>query len=178
MKSPKSIITAKELDELIKDWGVSSPDRIDKFFPVRFWALTAIVAIFAYRLLFDTENTARFLSSDPLEVKRLMSFLYFRGWFILVMTGIYLYSYLKSRYYGITSFAVLLLVIVNFAFDLVSVYHDLLDKPPRQLTLLIMIRLIAMFCLYLNLTHYQNLPAPRDRLNMLLPFRPSSSGRG
>jgi hypothetical protein len=177
MKSPQSTITAKELDELIKDWGVSSPERVDKFFPVRFWLLALLIAIFTYRLLLNIENTAHFLSSDPLEINRLMGFLYFRGWFVLVLSTLYVYSYLKSWYYGIISFAVMLIVVVNFSFDLFSIYHDLFDKPPKQLTFLIMARLLAMFCIYLNLTHYKNLPSPRDRLNIVLPFRPHRMGK-
>jgi hypothetical protein len=169
--SLKSTISAAELDELIKNWGISSPERIDRFFPVRFWLLVVIVGVFLYRLLFDTDRTAHFLSTDPQEIQRLMSFLYFRGWFILVMSIIYAYSYLKSRYFGIISFAIIIIVMVNFSFDLFGIYHDLFDKPPRQLTLLILIRFVAMYCIYCNLSNYQNLPPSSDRLNIFLPFK-------
>lgn len=85
MKQDKPIVSAAELDALIQDWGSMPNQTVDRFFPLRFWFVTLITVFYCVYLLFWTDTVAQRMTSDPAEVVRMGRFLYFRGWFLLVV---------------------------------------------------------------------------------------------
>jgi integral membrane sensor domain MASE1 len=104
-------------------------------------------------------------------VIRLERFLYFRGWFLLVVLGIGIYSYLRGWYTAIVFSAFLLLGLVNLLFDLFTVYPEKLANPTPTFTVLMALRLLAVWCVYLTVRNASRLPDVKDRANILLPFR-------
>ena len=94
------LVSAEELDALIKGWG---PVRhsVDRFFPVRFWVLITIAAIYTYLTLFDANQMAARVAHDPAETNRIANYLYFRGWFLLGAAAVLIYAYVKNWYLGI-----------------------------------------------------------------------------
>ena len=167
----KPLVSAAELEALIQDWGTVPNQSVDRFFPVRFWFLLAIAASYAFWLLFAPDAVARSLSSEPVEIARLSKFLYFRAWFLIFMLSLGLYAYLKNRYLGIIFSVILLIGRVNFVFDLFNVYAERLAQPTPRLTLLMLLRIVALWFVYLSVKNVSRLPPLKDRFNILLPFK-------
>ena len=167
----KPLVTAAELEALIQDWGAVPHPGVDRFFPLRFWFLFGIAALYIGWLLFAPEFLASTLSKDPVEVARLSNFLYFRGWFLVVMITLGVYAYYKNWYLGLIFSAMLLVGSVNFVFDLFNVYAERLSQPTPRLTLMLLLRLTALWFLYLSVKNISRLPQGLDRFNLLLPLR-------
>lgn len=167
----KPLVSAAELEALIQDWGALAHPKVDRFFPLRFWFLLAIAALYAGWLLFAPDFLPRTLSKDPTEIARLGNFLYFRGWFLVLMITLGVYAYYKNWYLGLIFSAMLLVGSVNFVFDLFNVYAERLSQPTPRLTLMMLLRLTALWFLYLSVKNISRLPAGLDRFNLLLPFR-------
>lgn len=167
----KPLVTAAELEALIQDWGAQPHPSVDRFFPLRFWYLCGIALLYAGWLLFASDVLAQTLSKDPTEIARLSNFLYFRGWFLAVMVVLGVYAYYKNWYLGLIFSAMLLVGSVNFVFDLFNVYAERLSQPTPRLTLMMILRLTALWFMYLSVKNISRLPPGLDRFNLLLPFK-------
>lgn len=130
-----------------------------------------MASVYAALLMFTPEDLAHSLSKDPSEIARLSNFLYFRGWFLTVLLVLGVYAYYKNWYLGLIFSAMLLVGSVNFVFDLFNVYAERLSQPTPRLTLLLLLRLTALWFLYLSIRNISRLPAGLDRFNLLLPFK-------
>lgn len=167
------LVSAAELEALIANLGAGADDSVDKWTPWRFWYLVAVVTLYAAGLLMWPHLLANNLSVDPLEVGRLEHFLYFRGWFLAVVLGVGIYAYLRGRYTAIVFSAFLVLGVGNLVFDLFTVYPEKLADPTPSFTLLLALRLVALWCVYITVRNASRLPEVKDRANLLLPFRSS-----
>ena len=174
-KDEKPLVSIAELDALIGGWGSTAGQSVDKFYPLRFWYLLAIACGYAASLLFAPEFMAKTLSKEPVEIIRLSKFLYFRGWFLVVMIALGVYAYYKNWYLGIVFSIMLLLGGVNFVFDLFNVYAERLAQPTPRFTLMLLLRVAALWCVYMSIKNVSRIPAFEDRFNLLLPFKRTSS---
>ncbi len=165
------LVSAAELEALIANLGADSEAPTDAWTPLRFLYLGTLVAGYAVALLLVPHLLAQSLSADPLEVVRLERFLYFRGWFLLIVFGIGLYSYLRGWYTAIVFSAFLVLGLVNLLFDLFTVYPEKLANPTPSFTLLMALRLLALWSVYLTVRNASRLPDVQDRANIFLPFK-------
>ena len=166
------LVSAAELEALIANLGADSDASTDTWTPLRFWYLGLLVAGYVVALLLAPHLLAQNLSTDPQEVIRLARFLYFRGWFLFVVFGMGAYSYLRGWYTAIVFSSFLLLGLVNLLFDLFTVYPEKLANPTPSFTVLMVLRLLAVWCVYLTVRNASRLPDVKDRANILLPFRP------
>jgi phosphoglycerol transferase MdoB-like AlkP superfamily enzyme len=170
-KDNKPLVSADELEALIQDWGANPHLSIDRFFPVRFWLLFTLVLSVSTWLLFKANALALTLTTDPEYIQRLSNFLYFRGWFMLTILVIGCYSYFRDWYVGIVFSALLLMGGVNLVFDLFTIYPERLEKPTPMFTVLLLVRISALWMLYVTVKNSSRLPPLRDRVNILLPFK-------
>lgn len=168
------LVSAEELDALIKGWG-SAVVSTDKYFPVRFWIITAVVLFYLYITLFASETIATKMSSDPVELARLKTYLYFRGWFLLGTFCIATYAYAKGKYAGLMFGVIFLLGISNLVSDVFNVYWEKLTQPSTALTLVLMARVFVLWLVYICMRNASRLPEPGDRFNILLPLRRNPS---
>jgi hypothetical protein len=164
------LVSAEELDALIKGWG---PVRhsVDRFFPVRFWVLITMAAIYTYLTLFDADRMASRVASDPVEITRIANYLYFRGWFLLGAAAILIYAYAKNWYLGILSLCTFIIGVANLLSDIFNIYWDALASPTPAFTVMLLVRVTALWLVFINLRHASSLPDGMDRFNILLPFR-------
>ena len=171
MKETKPLVTASELEALIQDWGAVPHQPVDKFFPLRFWYLFVIASAYCVWLLFWTDAAVQRMTTDPTEMVRMSRFLYFRGWFLLTVLLIGTYSYFKNWYPAIVFSALFLLSCVNFIFDLFNVYAEVIAHPTPRTTLMLILRLLGLWFVYLTVKNSSRLPEVRDRMNLMLLFR-------
>jgi len=171
------LVSAAELEALIANLGADSEASTDVWTPLRFWYLAILVAVYVVALLSVPHLLAKNLSTDPLEVVRLERFLYFRGWFLLMVLSIGVYAYLRAWYTAIVFSSFLVLGVVNLLFDLFTVYPEKLANPNPLFTLLMVLRLLALWCIFLAVRNVSRLPDVKDRANLLLPFRSTDDTR-
>jgi len=158
---------------LIRDWGAQPGTSVDRFFPFRFWYLLLITAGYGLWLLFSADTIALALSSHPTDISRLTKFLYFRGWFLLVVIVLGLYAYLRNWYTAIVFSALFLLGCVNLVFDMFNVYAEVIARPTPRVTIMLMLRLTALWFIYLSVKNVSRMPDVKDRMNVLLMFKRS-----
>lgn len=171
MKENKPLVTASELEALIQDWGAVPNQSVDKFFPLRFWYLTLLTVSYCIWLLFWTDSAVQRMTSEPAEMVRMGRFLYFRGWFLLIVLLLGLYAYFKNWYPAIVFSAIFLMGCVNFVFDLFNVYAEVIAHPTPRLTVMLIVRLTGLWFVYLTVKNASRLPDVKDRMNLLLPFK-------
>lgn len=171
MDDKKPLVSAAELEALIQDWGATAHAKVDRFFPVRFWYVFSVVLAASLWLLFRSTEIAHGLTTDADNALRLQRFLYFRGWFLLVVLGIGFYSYVRNWYPAIVFSAFLLIGLTNLVFDIFTVYPERLAQPKPFFTLFLLVRLSLMWVIYMSVKNASRMPALKDRLNPLLPFR-------
>lgn len=174
-KNNTPLVSAAELDALIAGWGTPSNRAVDVYFPLRAWFLILVCLTFAIGLMLKSPQMSIFLTSDPELAKRLMPFLYFRGWFVVGALIVGLYAYLKNGYPSLM-FGILTVVgCVNLVSDMFIIYPERLADPTASFTFLLMFRLLGLVCLFLCAKNSGRMPDPADRLNLLLPLKNSRS---
>lgn len=170
-KSTKTRVSAEELEALIKDWGVTPGQSIDKFFPFRCWYLFIISFIYGCWLLFATDSAVHRMTTESLDGLRMWRFLYFRGWYIAGIMAVGFYSYVKNWYPAIFFSAFLVAAGVNLVFDMFNVYAEVLSRPTPQFTLMLIARFIALWFLFLNAKNSGRIPEVGHRLNPFILFK-------
>lgn len=171
MAEKTSLLSAAELEALIQSWGARPGRSVDKFLPLVFWYLLVLVAGHAALLLFDPDALARRLTSQPDEFVRISSFLYFRGWWLCGILFLGAVSYLRSWYPAIVFGSLFVAGCMNLLMDVFAIYWEALANPTKTMTVLILLRLIGLWCVFQTVRNARHLPEPRDRANILLPFR-------
>jgi hypothetical protein len=172
MKDNKPLLSMQELDALIAAWGdSSSPNSVDKFFPLRMIILLAVCIFAAIALLFFTDAIAARLTDSVEQINKYRAYIYFRGWFTLIITIIGASAYLTGRYAGITFGAIFVIATMNFISDLFTVYPEKLQNITPDFTLILLGRLIAIWFMFLAVKNVKRMPKHSQRLDFLLPFR-------
>jgi hypothetical protein len=101
-------------------------------------------------LLTPVEIASR-LAVEPVEITRLAKYIYFRGWFVTVVTVIATYAYLSNWYFSIIIFSMFLIASMNFIFDFFTVYYGQIGTPTDLLTAILMLRLFVLLLLFVNI---------------------------
>jgi len=173
-KNNTPLISAAELEALMAGWSAKTNREVDVYFPMRIWFLILICLTFATGLLLNSPHMSIFLTTDPDMAKRLIPFLYFRGWFVVVVLSIGLYCYLKNWYPALMFGAMTLIGCINLVSDMFIIYPERLANPTASFTFLLMFRLVGLVSLFLCAKNSGRMPDRPDRLNLLLPFKDSA----
>jgi hypothetical protein len=171
MKENNQLVTLQDLNDLIGALGKKAHHQIDNFYPLRFWYIVIIAFFYAFNLLLTPGEVASRLAIEPVEIARLTKYIYFRGWFIIIITAIAAYAYLRDRYFNIIIFCMFLIGSMNFIFDFFTVYYGQIGTPTNLLTAIIMLRLSVILVVFVSIKNLSRIPEKKDRLNLLLPFR-------
>jgi hypothetical protein len=168
LKSRAPLVSAAELDALLRGRHGDRTRTVDVFLPLRLWILLIFVSIAAVRLLFFTEDVAALFAKNHDAAADLAPYLYFRGWYLVVVTLIGVWSYTRSWYTGLVFGGLLLSSSVNFLFDAFSVYSFILTHPTPGSTAMLLIRVLLVILGVQCFRASGRLPEPKDRWNPLL----------
>jgi hypothetical protein len=164
MKKETPLVSPAELEALIHGWGSGvNPQNEDKFFALRFWFVAVVSVFYIFSLLSFPGAIAKTLSSHQVEIDRITHFLYFRGWFLAVVTSFVIYCYIRNWYLGIVLSAVVLLACVNFVFDLFTIYGENLIDPGPRLTAVLILRIVCIVMLSISIKNLSRLPVGKNR---------------
>lgn len=167
-----SLLSAEEFEALIQGWGIQPNQQpIDKFFGLRLAFVFFFMAAISLWLLFDTEHVATILTHDTQNIESLQNYLYFRGWFVLGILGLGVYSYTRGWYTGIVFSLFLVTGTMNFISDLFTVYPERLANPTPFFTVTILARLTVLWILFISIKNISRMPERQDRWNIFLPFQ-------
>jgi len=136
---------------------------VDVWFKYRMIFLLVVVVAFTGKLLFfPALAAANFdLSGSHLTLDR---YFQFRAGFITVITGVYLYSYLKDWQFERVSLLVLGVAVTALMLDYFNAYVYLSQTPTQWVTGLIALRFLVIFCLLMNAMSARHAPPMPRRL--------------
>lgn len=135
----------------------------DVWFKYRMIFLLAVVVAYTSKLLFMPALAA---SNFELSASHLSlgSYFQFRASFVITVTGIYLYSYLKDWRFEQVSLLVLGVSVTALIFDYFNAYAYLSQTPTQWMTGLIALRFLVIFCLLMNAMSARHAPPMPRRL--------------
>lgn len=171
MNKSKPLVSADELEALIRDWGNSSTKDIDNFYPIRILLITLMGLSHAVAMLFFPGELAKNLSANPLEIERIINYIYFRGWFLFLAVSFGLYFYFKNYYFGVALCVLLLTGFINLLSDLFNIYGEKLAEPTPMFTLIISIRFFCYFLVFLCIRNISRIPPVSDRWRISLAWK-------
>jgi hypothetical protein len=171
MKEYKPLISADELEALLSGKGTERASSVDVYFPLRMYFLVFVIGSWIIRLLFFTDGVAAQLTQSAEAAAKLVPFLYFRGWFLAVILCVGIYSYHNNWYPGLVGGGFLLSSSINFLFDGFTVYAQVLGNPSIKVTLLLLLRFVAMYVLFLQFRNAGRVPPKHERWNLLLAWK-------
>ena len=113
MTTDRRLSKATELEALISGLGASEDARTDTFYTWRLAYNFVVMLSAAIWLLFDSAEIAQKLTADPESLRRLQGFLYFRGWFLVMVLVVGCYAYFRHWYPAIVFSCAFLIGTVN-----------------------------------------------------------------
>lgn len=174
MKNSKSIVSADELEALLSGTGTERAQKVDVYFPLRMYFLVFVIGSWIIRLLFFTDGIAIQLTQSTESAVKLIPFLYFRGWFLVVILFIGIYSYHNNWYPALVGGGLFLSASVNFLFDTFTLYAEVLGISSVKVTLFLLLRFFAMYVVFLQFRNAGRLPLKQERWNLRLAWKKST----
>jgi hypothetical protein len=171
MNKSNPLVSADELEALIQDWGSSNTKGVDNFYPLRVLLITFLGLSHAVAMLFFPDELAKNLSANPLEIERIIKYIYFRGWFLFLAVSFGLYFYFKNYYFGVALCALLLTGFINLLSDLFNIYGEKLANPTPMFTLIISIRFFCYYLVFLCIRNISRIPSASDRWRISLAWK-------
>ena len=171
MKENNPLVSAAELEALLSGVGTDRATKVDVYFPMRMYFLVFVIGSWIIRLLFFTDGIAAQLTHSAETAAKLIPYLYFRGWFLVVVLFLGIYSYHNNWYPALVGGGFLLSSTVNFLFDSFSVYAEALSNPSGKVTLFLLLRFFAMYLVFLHFRNAGRLPPKHERWNLLLAWK-------
>jgi hypothetical protein len=150
---------------------VAIPDRlaqreavgVDTWFKYRMVFLLAVAMTYAAKLLFfPALVTANFdLGTSALSLNQ---YLQYRAGFVILISAVYVYSYLKDWHFEQVSLVVLTVSVTALMLDYFNAYVHLSQTPAQWIAGLITLRFLAIFCLLMNAMSARHAPPMPRRL--------------
>ena len=147
--------------------------KTDSCFDSRNLFLLLVAGFFAIKLLLFPESITRHFSDSI--APEMTHYLVRRGWYMLLFTLIYSYSYYRDWCFETVAFVIFELAICNMVGDFVNIYSKFTyDSLPADLIVFGVIRFTATVCLFLNTFNSHRAPLPPRRFWRSLKSHPAS----
>ncbi len=136
---------------------------IDTWFKYRMAYLLAAVVTFTLKLLYYPGiATGQFdagASAGTLEI-----YFKYRASFVILISGLYMYSYLKDWYFEKVSLYILGVSVIALLLDYFNAYVYLGQTSSHWIVALIALRFLTIFCLLMNAMNARHAPPMPRRL--------------
>ena len=135
----------------------------DAWFKYRMIFLLAVTVMYTAKLFFfSTLAAANFdISTSDVELKK---YFQYRAVFVIVVSAVYLYSYLKDWQFERVSLVFLGVGVTALVMDYFNTYAYLSQTPAPWIAGLIALRFLAIFCLLMNAMSARHAPPMPRRL--------------
>jgi len=121
--------------------------------------LLALVSVQTIRLMFFRHVAVTQFQTEDLDVQALHRYMEMRGLFIMVISGIYLFSYLKDWYFEKVALLYVGIAITALMMDYLNAYIYFTQQPVHLTLSLTALRLAAIYCLVMNAWYAKQAPA-------------------
>ena len=144
--------------------GVSPADaNVDTWFKYRMMYLLTVAVMFVLRWLFYPELAVLQFGGGDSD-KAIEIYFQYRASFIILMVGIYAYSYMQDWHFERVSMAVLGLSVTALFLDYFNAYVYLGETPKQWIVALTVLRFLVVFCLLMNAVNARHAPKMPRRL--------------
>lgn len=161
-KPNRALVTAQELEALLGGSDLPSK-KIDRYFPHRMLFLVVLASAYIACLIFIPEKLAQNFTSNPILIHKLTSYFYVRGFMLLFVMLVGVYSYTKAWYTALIFYSLALISSSNFFLDIFDIYIDKFSNPTIGFTLVFLLRLAGWAFIITNVLKCKELPAIQDR---------------
>lgn len=157
-----ALVTDEELAALQgTDSNASSTG--DLGFKYRMFFLLTVVVIQTVRLLFYPHLAVTNFQAGVIDEAALYRYMTIRAFFVIGISAIYLFSYLKDWYFEKISLLYVGIAITALAMDYFNAYIYFNAQPAQTTAGLIALRFVAIYCLFMNALRAREAPAmPRS----------------
>jgi hypothetical protein len=152
------LITNEELNALMAS-DSDEPLSHSLGFKFRNLFLLALVSVQTIRLMFFRHVVVTQFQTEDLDVQTLHRYMEMRGLFILAISGVYLFSYLKNWYFEKVALMYVGIAITALMMDYLNAYIYFSQQPVHLTLSLTALRLAAIYCLVMNAWHAKQAPA-------------------
>ena len=152
------LVTDEELSALMAaDSGEPLSNGVG--FKFRNLFLLALVSVQTVRLMFFRHVVVTQFQTEALDAQTLHRYMEMRGLFIMVISGIYLFSYLKNWYFEKVALLYVGIAITALLMDYLNAYIYFNPQPVHLTVGLAAARLAAIYCLVMNAWYAKQAPA-------------------
>lgn len=163
-KKSSPLLTEEELQALSRRETLLPLAQADPGFRYRIWFLLAVVMSYAVKLLLFPDIAASNYDIVRRSEAELALYFHQRGWFLMLGTAVYLYAYLRDWHFEKVAIGFFSAALVALVLDYFNVYQFMKDTPTQAMTALIGLRLLAIYCLFLNAVRAKRAPPMPRRL--------------
>ncbi|CAN1572262.1 hypothetical protein MCEMAEM4_03355 [Burkholderiaceae bacterium] len=132
--------------------------RGDQGFKYRLFFLLTVVVVQTIRLLFYPHVAVTQFQADAMDEASLHHYMTIRAFFVMAISAIYLFSYLKDWYFEKVSILYVGIAITALVMDYFNAYIYLSDQPAPTTAALIAVRFLAIYCLVMNALRAREAP--------------------
>ena len=137
--------------------------NVDTWFKYRMVYLLMAVMAFILKLLYYPGTTTGQFDAGA-NTKTLEIYFQYRASFVILISSIYLYSYLKDWHFERVSLAILGISVTALILDYFNAFVYLSQTPSQWVTGLIGLRFLAILCLLMNAMNARHAPPMPRRL--------------
>jgi hypothetical protein len=163
LKKNTPLLSQNELDSL-SAWRAPQAAQADRWFKYRMVFLLAVVMGYAAKLLLFPDIAAGNYDIAARGEGEMARYFHQRGWFLVVGTCVYLYAYLRDWHFEKVAIGFFSAALMTLVMDYFNVYQFMKDAPTQAMTALIGLRLLGIYCLFLNAAHARRAPPMPRRL--------------
>jgi len=127
-------------------------------FKLRNFFLLVLVSVQTVRLMFFRHLAVTHFQTDELDAQTLHRYMEMRGLFIIAISGIYLFSYLKDWYFEKIALLYVGIATTALLMDYLNAYIYFNQQPMHLTVGLAALRLAAIYCLVMNAWYAKQAP--------------------
>lgn len=147
---------------LVKPTALQSPSnvqvKVDPWFKFRNLFLLTLISAFCIKLFFFTHVAVANFADHERNAANLTFYFKLRALFVIAISAVYLYSYLKDWYFEKVSLLYVGIAATALVMDYFNAYANLSDTPLQWVSGLIALRVLAIACLVLNAVYARQAP--------------------
>jgi hypothetical protein len=146
---PQPLISDAELAQLLTPQERKLLKGADTGFKLRNRFLLLLALFFIIKLLLFPEQTSRHLNI-PTELRDLRPYLQYRGLFIVFVTTVYYFSYVRDWHFSRISLVLCTVGCTGLVMDFFNVYSWIRGPIAPMVLAFILLRLAGNYCLLMN----------------------------
>ena len=151
------LLTDEELTALLgTDNNATSSG--DAGFKYRNFFLLLVVVVQTIRLLFFPHLAASNFQTVAIDEQALYRYMTIRAFFVIAISAVYLFSYLKNWYFEKVALLYVGIAITALLMDYFNAYVYFNQQPEQWAVGLIAFRFIAIYCLFMNALRAREAP--------------------